>query len=157
MNSTPPGTVSPSATRRPGFRLIIAGAVAACLLLPAAGSYSAVAWNLHVWRRLRDAGRRAPDSDIDVENRALRPFLPPAGPVGFSVASIAERGSAEQQQIEQFLQYSLVPRELVLTTAPEFVIEKGPATAPASLAGNAAFVLVTAVDDDLRLFRRVPR
>ena len=73
------------------------------LLWPAMAAYPDLTWNLHVWNRLRQAGRRAPDSDIDAQNRQLVAGLPPAVPVGLSVASIADRSSVDQQHLEQFL------------------------------------------------------
>jgi hypothetical protein len=148
--------VPASAHRKPrsGWRPALAGAAALCLLWPAASLYPDVAWNLHVWSRLRHAGRRAPDTDADIRNRALIPFLPPAGPVCLSMASLVRYSPVTQQQIEQFTQYSLAPRVLRLSSDCEFVIERGPSSAPSSLVHDPAFGLVMANGDDLRLFRR---
>jgi hypothetical protein len=139
------------------LRRVAAAIVAVGLLWPATATQGDIAWNLHVWGRLRAAGRSAPDSDFDAANRALIPYLPLEGAVGFSTASIAGRPAAEQQHLEQFLQYSLAPHIVDLTTDRDFVIEKGAAAAPASLSHNSAFALVIEINDDLRLFRRVAR
>lgn len=139
------------------LRLIAAALLTLGLLWPAWAGEPDLAWQLHVWNRLKQAGRRAPDSDIDAANRALLSYLPPAAPVGFSVASLAGRTPADQQHLEQFLQYSIAPRPLVLSIDPDFVIESGPPAGPASLAHDPSFVLVVAINDDLRLFRRVKR
>lgn len=144
-------------THRSRLRLAIAALAAAGLVWPAASAWPDIAWNLHVWGRLRHAGRRAPDSDFDADNRALLPFLPPAAPVGFSVASIADLPPVDQQRIEGFLRYSIVPHELRLSTDTEFVIEKGLATMPTSLTRNSAFVVVASVGSELRLLRKVGR
>jgi hypothetical protein len=127
------------------------------LLWPAATVYHDTAWAMHVWTRLRQTHRAAPDSADDATNRALIPYLPREGPIGFSVASVGARPSADQLRIEQFLQYSLAPRLLVLSTNQAFVLEYVAPDASVSLAHDPTFALVASSGDRLRLFRRVRR
>ena len=134
------------------LRRVIAGGAVLLLCLPASDIIPAAQWNLHVWGRLRQLARQAPDTGQDRENFALAPFLPPAGPVGFVSVS-----PADPKRTWFFLQYSLAPRTLVPSADPEFVIEHGVPSGAAGLGSDPRFALVKAFGDDLRVFRRVSR
>jgi len=133
-------------------RAIAGGAVLLTLCLPASDLLPAARWNLHIWSRLRQLVRNAPDTNQDLANRELVPFLPPAGPVGFLNVS-----SGDPTRPWFFLQYSLAPRTVVASIDQEFVIEYGVPTGTAGLSRDVRFALVKAFGDDLRLFRRVSR
>ena len=122
------------------------------MCLPAWDSVPIVRRNLHVWGRLRQLARQSPDTGQDLENSALAPFLPPAGPVGFVSVS-----PADPKRTWFFLQYSLAPRTLVPSIDQEFVIEHGVPTGATGLGRDPRFALVKAFGDDLRVFRRVSR
>jgi hypothetical protein len=151
--------MSSEAHRRPlpRWRLVLVVVAALLLASPAVAVYRQAAWTVHTWLRLRHARRAAPDSVVDAANRALVPYLPREGPIGFSVASVAALSSADQLRIEQFLQYSLAPRVIILSTRPTFVLECVAPGAPASLARDPSFALVASSGDRLRLFRRIGR
>jgi hypothetical protein len=151
--------MSSEAHRRPlpRWRLVLVVVAALLLASPAVTVYRQAAWSVHTWSRLRHAHRAAPDSAADAENRALVPYLPREGPIGFSVGSVAALPPDDQLRIEQFLQYSLAPRVIVLSTRPTFVVEYVAPGAPASLAHDPAFALVASSGERLRLFRRIGR
>ena len=64
-------------------RAIAGGAVLLLLCLPASDMLPVAQWNLHIWGRLRQLARNAPDTSQDLANRELTAFLPATGPVGF--------------------------------------------------------------------------
>lgn len=120
------------------------------LVLPASAILPMTRWNLHVWQRLHTARRESPDIGLDRVHRALAFHLPARGVVGFQHV-----GDPDQRRLFFRLQYSLAPRKIVTSTDQEFVIEAGPPAASGSLSRNPRFVLVVALDDELRLFRRL--
>ena len=109
-------------------------------------------WNLHIWGRLRQLSRNAPDTNQDLANRELTAFLPATGLVGFLNVS-----GGDARRVWFFLQYSLAPRTLVPSIDQEFVIEYGIPSGTPGLGGDARFALVKAITVDLRVFRRVSR
>lgn len=120
------------------------------LVLPASTLIPKAQWDLHVWQRLRAANRVSPDIELDQHYRQLVRFLPPQGVVGFQVV-----GAPDERREEFRLQYALAPRKILRSTLTEFVIECGPAASAGSVGRNPQFILVAALTDELRLFRRI--
>ena len=133
-------------------RALAGGAVVLLLSLPASDMLPVAQWNLHIWGRLRQLARDAPDTTQDLANRELTAFLPASGLVGFLNVS---GGDATREWY--FLQYSLAPRTVVPSIDQEFVIEYGIPTGTPGLGGDARFTLVKAFAVNLRVFRRVSR
>jgi hypothetical protein len=141
----------------PPWRRAIVVLATTSLSWPAAAAYRDTVRAAHAWAQLRHAHRDAADSVDDATNRALISYLPRDGVIGFSVASVSAMSPADRLRVEQFLQYSLAPRVLVLSTDQTFVIEYVTPDARVSLADDPAFALVASSDDRLRLFRRLAR
>jgi hypothetical protein len=134
------------------LRQAVAGLAVVLLSLPASALIPSAQWNLHVWSRLRQLRRDAPDVGQDRFNRELTPFLPPAGRIGFLNVS-----TEDPRRPWFFLQYSLAPRTLVPSIEEQFVIEYGAPRGAAGLSRDGRFALVKALGDELRVFRRISR
>lgn len=139
-----------SARHRPLVGLILLGLLA----LPASATARHCLWNLHLWRRLLEARREAPQTALDKYLRRMEPYLPAAGPVGL-VQSGAPSPEAWSRTL-YLTQYALAPRLVVPSACCEFVIEYGPETLPSTLE-PALYAPVAAAGPDLRLLRRVGR
>lgn len=131
---------------------LAAGVGLALLLLPASAVLPMAEWNLHIWQRLRTANRLSPDMGTDMAYRDLAPHLPARGVIG-----VHEVGESTERRLFFRLQYALAPRKIVVTREAEFVIEGGPASAPASLTHDPQFTLIAAPEADLRVYRRLTR
>lgn len=136
-------------------RRLAGGIVLLLLALPAAGSLPLVQWNLHVWRRLRTAGRVAPDHARDLEYRRLVAHLPPSGTIG--LLRTAAGDPEEATRLLYSLQYALAPRTIAFTTDADFVIAIAWPSPDTVLLPTDSFAIVTALDSGLQVYRRIPR
>jgi hypothetical protein len=96
--------------------------------------------------------RIAPDTELDLTFRKLLPFLPAHGDIGFHSLDTGDDG-----RLFYRAQYALVPRQMLKSTQPDFVVEVGPADAEGSLTRDPRFGVVTSIHEGLRLFRRVQK
>src|SRR5690348_18038338 len=94
-------------------RALAAAATLALILWPAGTMLPATEWNLHVWSRLRERHRRAPDTDTDALYRRVAAFTPPDAVVGLVLPPAMK--PADRQRTLYFAQYALAPRRV--TTA----------------------------------------
>lgn len=132
-----------------------AGAMVSLLLLyPATDCVARTGWNLHLWRRLR-SHREAPQASFDRYLRAVEAYVPASGTVGLVLAGLPP--FEDTVRIRYLFQYALAPRHIVPSADCAFVIVYGPASGDPPFPEPASFQLITAVGDDLRVFRRVPR
>lgn len=147
--------LQPRDRRRRHVRRRAASALLLLLAIPASDSLALVRWNLHVWGRLRRAGRAAPDADREADYRRLIAHLPPRAVVG--LVHGAGGNQEEASRFYYFLQYALAPRQVVLTTDADFVIAiVWPADGPDALPAET-FARVAVFDSGLRLYRRIAR
>lgn len=131
----------------------LAGALVSLLLLyPAADSVQLTRWNIHLWQRLR-SHREAPQASFDRYLRAVAAYVPENGTVGLVLAGPPQHDG--EVRIRYLLQYALAPRQIVSSSDCTFVIVFGPVSGETPIVDGAAFQLIKAVGDDLRVFRRV--
>jgi hypothetical protein len=129
--------------------------VSLILAYPASGSVPLTRWNIHLWQRLRSAHQEAPQASFDRYLRTVQAYVPAHGQVGLVLAGPPDREDAFNILFR--LQYALAPRQIVSSSDCEFVIVYGPLSVETPIADAAAFQLIKAVGDDLRVFRRVAR
>ncbi|MEO7271072.1 MAG: hypothetical protein ABIX28_13135 [Vicinamibacterales bacterium] len=108
-------------------------------------------WNLHLWRRLNETHRLAPQSAMDVRFRALRAYLPANGVVCLrqTPASAADVTAAASIRV----QYALAPLLIVEGDVCDYTIVVGQGAAAVPM-GDARVVHV--FDDELLLRRSAP-
>ena len=138
--------------------------VAAAVFLAINGAVSAIPPLADDWHALT-AVRSRPDpvSELDRAYKALVPWLPKNGRIGYKPTE--DWPGADAVQKFYLAEYALTPRLIVMDTAPEFVIahpgppsgvEKGVLITPARDAQLAGFVLYETAESGLRIFRRAP-
>lgn len=126
------------------------------LLIPSAwDSASAASKNFTLWSRMRARGRTPPDTGWDREYRALLPYLPPTGAVGF-VHPLPEGTLARERQYF-FLQYALSPHLVQPGITETFVVVHAPPASAEGLVDPAVLTLVHRFGDDFALYRRTDR
>jgi hypothetical protein len=144
---------SPSRVPAAGTRRIAGCAVLLLLALPIWDSLASLRWNVHVWRRLRNEHKVAPDDWRDAYNSKLVAYLPASGPIGLVHSGPGTpKGRARNHYL---LQYSLAPRRLVESSDVRFVIVVGEGSERSSLRDDSHFELVRAFDEGLTVFRRI--
>jgi hypothetical protein len=121
----------------------------AILLISAFSVRPTLQWNLHLWHRLNELHRVAPQSALDLRYKALAAYLPSGDPVCLrqTPASAADPTAAALIRV----QYALAPRLVLEGHTCEYTIIVGPG-ALASPLGSAR--LVHAFDDELLLIRQ---
>lgn len=124
------------------------------LALPAVASARHIRWNVHLWHRLRQAHREAPQTALDESVRRIGMYLPGHGEVGL-VQTGAPSLEASSRTLYQ-VQYALAPRLVRPSACCEFVIVWGPAMPPLP-ADAGHYAQIADVDGEIRLFRRVRR
>jgi hypothetical protein len=132
----------------------LAGTLVSLLLLyPAADSVRLTRWNIHLWQRLR-SHKETPQATFDRYLRAVEAYVPANGTIGLVFVGPPQY---EADRIRYFLQYALAPRQIVPSADCAFVVVYGPVSDEDPFFDAAAFQLIKAVGDDLRVFRRVVR
>jgi hypothetical protein len=136
-------------------RSIAGAAILLLLLVPASDLLPLTRWNWHIWARLRQAGREAPDTALDRSYHQLVAYLPVRGEVGFMSADPLQ--STDVARVFGFLQYSLSPRQLVASADCPVVIFYSPGSADPPILHDPQFTLVTAPGNGLFVLRRTGR
>jgi hypothetical protein len=132
----------------------LAGTLVSLLLLyPAADSVRLIRWNMHLWQRLQ-WHKEAPQATFDRYLRAVEAYIPANGTIGLVVVGLPPH---EAVRIRYFLQYALAPRQIVPSSDSAFVIVYGLVSDESPFFDAAAYQLVKAVGEELRVFRRVVR
>jgi hypothetical protein len=128
----------------------IASSVLAILLATcAATSLSTIQWNLHLWQRLRSAGRESPQTSVDKYYRQLISFLPPAG-----LVCLVQLEPARNDPQASQIQYALAPRMIVSSDDCDFIVVAGRADKADALAAGKSLFVVHRFDEQLHLFKR---
>jgi hypothetical protein len=122
------------------------------LLLSGLDCVPSIRANMHLWSRLREKHREAPDTGWDRYYRQMVPYLPERGRVG--LVQVAVAGTTARARENYFLQYALAPHLVMPGSDEEFVIAYGPPAAAGSLLDPAKFSLVRSFYDDFALYRR---
>ena len=110
---------------------------------------ASIQWNLHLWQRLNETHRLAPQAAMDTRFRALRAYLPTDGPVCLrqTPAGAADVTAAGGIRV----QYALAPRLVIEGDACRYTIVVGPGAAALPVDGTR---VVQVFDDELLLVRR---
>jgi hypothetical protein len=136
-------------------RSIAGTAVLLLLLVPASDLLPLTRWNWHLWGRLREAGRQAPDTATDQFYQRLAAYLPARGTVGFMSTDPLQ--SADVARVFGFLQYSLSPRQIIGSADCPVVIFYSPGSADPAILHEHQFALVSAPGNGLFVLRRTGR
>ena len=133
-------------------RALAAAALLALVIWPAAAILPATEWNLHVWSRLRERHRRAPDTDTDALYRRVAGVTPPDAVIGLVLPP--SMSATDQQRTLYFVQYAVAPRRVSVAADAPFLVAIGPGLENAPAIRAAGVSLLHDLGDDVRVYRR---
>jgi len=122
----------------------------AIVLTSALSARAVLQWNLHLWQRLDEAHRLAPQTAVDNRFKALRAYLPTDRPVCLRQTPAGAADVTAAAGIRA--QYALAPRLLIDGDGCSYTIVVGPGAAALPADGTR---VVHVFDDELLLVRRL--